>query len=279
VPAVSRVTDRPERFAFGKNWLRFLKYLTEERIAESQKSLCAMLETVDLRGKTFLDIGCGSGLFSLAALRLGAKRVFSFDFDPQSVACTEELKRRYFDRDQRWNIHRGSVLDSEFLSALGQFDIAYSWGVLHHTGNMWHALENVTPLVAAHGKLFIALYNDQGVLSTAWKTIKRQYNRGLAWRMVIIPTCAACLAIACLIKDVVFLRKNPLSRYREYKQARGMAYTTDLLDWLGGFPFEVAKPDAVFDFFRVRGFELAKLKTVGMGLGNNEFVFVKRRVQ
>lgn len=272
----SEAVKSAERFAFGKNWQRFLNYLTEERITEAQKSLCSMLGVEDLNGQSFLDIGCGSGLFSLAAMRLGVENVLSFDFDPQSVACGEELKRRYFYGDQRWKIRLGSVLDSEFLSSLGQFDIVYSWGVLHHTGNMWQALENVFPLVASDGKLFIALYNDQGVLSTAWKAVKQRYNRGLAWRIMITPTLGICLALACFIKDVLFLRRSPLFRYREYKRSRGMAYTTDLLDWLGGYPFEVARPDAVFDFFRVRGFELAKLKTVGMGLGNNEFVFLNR---
>lgn len=274
--AIDTTTISAERFEFGRNWQRYLTYLTEERIAEAQRSLCTMLEVEDLRTKSFLDIGCGSGLLSLAAMRLGAEKVHSFDFDPQSVACAQELKRRYFDGDESWRIQRGSVLDSGFLSSLGQFDIVYSWGVLHHTGNLWQALKNVTPLVASHGKLFIALYNDQDILSTLWKAIKRRYNHGLAWRMLIIPICGTSLAIACFIKDVLFLRRNPLSRYQEYKRSRGMAYTTDLLDWLGGYPFEVARPDSVFDFFRVRGFELAKLKTAGIGLGNNEFVFLRR---
>jgi 2-polyprenyl-6-hydroxyphenyl methylase/3-demethylubiquinone-9 3-methyltransferase len=268
--------DSGERFAFGENWQRFQKYLTEERIVEAEKSLCSMLEVDDLRGKSFLDIGCGSGLFSLAAMRLGAELVHSFDFDPQSVACAQELKRRYYDSAPNWRIQQGSVLNSGFLSTLGQFDVVYSWGVLHHTGNMWQALENTVPLVGGRGKLFIALYNDQDVLSTAWKAVKERYNRGLAWRVVIIPTFGTCLAVASFIKDVLFLRRSPLSRYREYKQVRGMAYTTDLLDWLGGYPFEVAKPDAIFNFFRARRFELVKLRTVGLGLGNNEFVFARQ---
>ncbi len=54
-----------------------------------------------------------------------------------------------------------------------------------------------------------------------------------------------------------------------------MSYFTDLLDWLGGYPFEVARPEDIFDFFRARGFEMVKLRTVGGGLGNNEFVFVR----
>jgi 2-polyprenyl-3-methyl-5-hydroxy-6-metoxy-1,4-benzoquinol methylase len=270
------VADSGERFAFGKNWQRFQKYLTEEHIVEAEKSLCSMLGVDELRGKSFLDIGCGSGLFSLAAMRLGAESVHSFDFDPQSVACAQELKRRYYDNVPSWKIQQGSVLNSRFLLTLGQFDIVYSWGVLHHTGNMWQALENTVPLVGSRGKLFIALYNDQDFLSTTWKAVKERYNRGLAWRVVIIPTFGACLAVASFIKDVLFLRRSPLSRYREYKRVRGMTYTTDLIDWLGGYPFEVARPDAIFEFFRARGFELVKLKTVGIGLGNNEFVFARQ---
>lgn len=266
-----------ERFAFGKNWQRFLSYLTEERILEAEKSLRAMLEVEDLRGKTFLDIGCGSGLFSLAAVRLGAERIVSFDFDLRSVACAQELKRRFFDGAPNWTIHQASVLDSRFLQALGQFDVVYSWGVLHHTGHMWQALANVIPSVGSDGKLFIALYNDQGTLSRIWKTIKRAYNRRLLWRLLIIPIFAGCLPVMFFAKDVFFLRKNPLSRYREYKRSRGMAYWTDLLDWLGGYPFEVARPDAIFDFFRARGFAMVKIKTAGIGWGLNEFVFVNRK--
>ena len=275
----SEPLDSTERYRFGRNWQRFLQYLTEERIVEAEKSLCTMLEMKDLEGKSFLDVGCGSGLFSLAAMRLGAERVHSFDFDPQSVACAQELKGRYFARAHNWTIQQGSVLDSEFLSSLGQFDIVYSWGVLHHTGNMWQALQNVIPSVAIEGRLFIALYNDQGVWSTAWTGIKKRYNRGLVWRLLFTPIFASYFALRGVFKDVLFLHRNPFIRFRQYKQSRGMAYTTDLLDWLGGYPFEVAGPDAVFDFFRKKGFELVKLKTAGTGLGNNEFVFVRCRRQ
>lgn len=278
VPSITLGTTAApqERFEFGRNWQRFLKYLTEERIVEAEKSLCTMLEVKDLRGKSFLDVGCGSGLFSLAAMRLGAEKVHSFDFDPQSVACAQELKHRYFAGAHSWTIQPGSVLDLGFLSSLGQFDVVYSWGVLHHTGNMWQALENVIPPVASQGKLFVALYNDQDILSTAWKAIKKLYNRWVVWRCLLIPAFTSCFAILFFTKDVLFLRRNPLSRYREYKRSRGMAYTTDLLDWLGGYPFEVAKPDDVFDFFQTKRFELVKLKTVGIGQGNNEFVFINR---
>ena len=109
----------------------------------------AALGTSDLAGRTFLDIGCGSGLFSLAALQLGAK-VHSFDYDPDAVATTRQLRDRYAP-DSDWRVEQGSVLDSSLISRLGQFDIVYSWGVLHHTGALWEALDAACRLVAPGG--------------------------------------------------------------------------------------------------------------------------------
>jgi 2-polyprenyl-6-hydroxyphenyl methylase/3-demethylubiquinone-9 3-methyltransferase len=263
------------RFGFGENWKRFLMHLDEERIAEAERSICNMLEVSDLAGKSFLDVGCGSGLFSLAAMRKGAERIHSFDSDPQSVACAQELKRRYFSEAYNWTIQQGNVLDESYLSNLGQFDVVYCWGVLHHTGNMWSGLHNIAPVVAANGKLFIAIYNDQDTQSHLWKAIKERYNRGTAWRLTIAAVFGSYFIGRGLIKDTLILRKNPLARYRQYKHSRGMAYWTDLRDWLGGYPFEVARAEAIFDFFKAKGYQLAKLRTAGVGHGNNEFVFVK----
>ena len=165
---------RGERFEFGKNWSRFLILLDEPRIVRAEQSLKQMLEIDNLEGRSFLDIGSGSGLFSLAARRLGA-RVHSFDYDPHSVACTKELRRRYFNNDPDWRIEEGSALDFDYVRSLGVFDVVYSWGVLHHTGAMWTALDNAQLAVAAGGKLFVAIYNDLGSRSRRWRWIKRTY--------------------------------------------------------------------------------------------------------
>lgn len=266
--------QRGERFAFGANWLSFLSVLNDTRIREAEKSLQSMLEVHDLRGKSFLDLGSGSGLFSLAAKRLGA-RVVSLDYDPQAVACTQELKRRYFDQDHTWTITEGSVLDPESLKRLGKFDVVYSWGVLHHTGAMWQALANVAGNVAQNGKLFLSLYNDQGVSSKRWRTIKRLYVRSprlIQWLIVLLLGIYLGVrkTMRRLIRGKVPLLLKEMKRYQE---KRGMSYFHDVVDWAGGYPFEVSKPEEVFDFYRSRGYTLIKLKTCGGGHGCNEYVF------
>jgi 2-polyprenyl-6-hydroxyphenyl methylase/3-demethylubiquinone-9 3-methyltransferase len=263
-----------KRFQFGKNWQNFLSVLDDERIAEAEKSLKTMLDVDNLENKSFLDIGSGSGLFSLAARRLGAK-VYSFDYDPNSVACTQELKRRYFPEDSRWTIEQGSVLDVDYLKSLGQFDIVYSWGVLHHTGDMWKALENIKFNIADCGYIYIAIYNDQGLQSKIWLKIKQIYCSGIFGKILIsLLVIPLYYILGAFIIDILRL-KNPMARYTEYKKKRGMSQFYDWFDWLGGLPFEVAKTDLVVNFFQKSGFELHNIKNVGKKSGCNEYVFVK----
>jgi 2-polyprenyl-6-hydroxyphenyl methylase/3-demethylubiquinone-9 3-methyltransferase len=260
------------RFAFGENWATFLRVLDGERIARAEESLRSMLGVNGLDGETFIDVGCGSGLFSLAAMRLGAARVHSLDYDPQSVACAAELRRRFFPHAETWTIARGDALDGDALRELGVWDVVYSWGVLHHTGAMWKALENVIALVKPGGALFVSIYNDQGRLSRFWKSVKRTYNRGPIGKALVSSVFVPYFATRWLAADVLRLR-NPVRRYWEYRSHRGMSAWHDWHDWLGGYPFEVATPEAIFDFYAARGFTLKRLKTCGGGLGCNELVF------
>lgn len=264
------------RFAFGENWTRFLTLIDEERIREAERSLREMLALESLSNRTFLDIGSGNGLFSLAAMRLGAKRVHSFDYDPASVGCAYQLKSRYFPCHPGWTLERGDVLDLEYLRGLGQWDVVYSWGVLHHTGNLRAAMENVIPLVRPGGLLYIAIYNDQGLRSRAWRAVKELYNEGPMGRMAVLALGLPSFALGCAVKDLV-TGHSPASRYVEYRRKRGMSITTDWIDWLGGYPFEVAKPETVFQFYRDRGFSLARMTTCGGRAGCNEFVFERDR--
>jgi 2-polyprenyl-6-hydroxyphenyl methylase/3-demethylubiquinone-9 3-methyltransferase len=260
-------------FAFGRNWQRFLRVVDAKRIAVAEDHLRRSLELERLDGLRFLDVGSGSGLSSLAAWRLGAT-VFSFDYDPDSVRCTEELRRRFCPDGARWHVEPGSALDAAYLGSIGAHDIVHAWGVLHHTGAMWQALENALIPLAPGGRLFVSIYNDQGLRSRAWHTIKRVYNAlppvaRVPYAGVVIGAVEGTSAV----KHLLTLRPHVYVReWITYRQRRGMSPVYDWIDWIGGYPFEVARVDAIFEFYRRRGLTLLRLKTTP-GLGCNEFVF------
>jgi len=270
--------EKGERFGFGANWKDFLQTVDEERVEEAVKSLRALLQRDSLVGSRIADVGCGSGLFSLAARRLGG-RVHSIDFDPDSVECTRILRSRYFPGDAEsgeWIIEQGSALDAAYLDSLGTFDVVYSWGVLHHTGAMWEALERVETLVAQSpgATLAIAIYNDEGWKSRWWSRVKRLYCSGRVGRWLVksvyYPWFMWLVVLASVVK-----RQNPAKHFSDYKKLRGMSVIHDWADWLGGYPFEVATPESIFKFYRERGFELVNLVTTN-SLGCNQFVFQRK---
>jgi SAM-dependent methyltransferase len=268
------LSPSPERFAFGKNWRKFSSLLSEERIRDAETSLASMLHCESLAARSFLDIGCGSGLFSLAAARLEAEHIHSFDYDEDSVACTAAVKEKFFPSDADWAIERGDITDPVYCRALGTFDVVYAWGVLHHTGAMWAAMENACACVAPGGTFFVSIYNDQGRRSRFWRRVKRVYNAlprplQLPYALLVaIPLQAPPLARA-----TATLRLGAYVRAWVKPRERGMSRWHDLIDWVGGYPFEVATPEEVFNFCRDRGFVLSELKTKRGGLGCNEFVF------
>ena len=258
---------KDKRFEFGDNWKNFLKHVDSSQIREAEKSLVEKTGLPSFQGKTFLDVGCGSGLFSLAAGNLGAK-VHSFDYDKNSVACAMELQNRFHSGNSAWTIEQGSALDSDYLASLGQYDIVYSWGVLHHTGNMYAALENALKNVKASGILFISIYNDQGVESRMWRIFKRFYiSAPKPVKLLMTVFVIFRFELLTVIKRLLSL-KSPLKT-----KERGMDLWHDAVDWAGGYPFEVAKPEEIVGFCNARGFKLEKLATSGSGC--NEYVFRK----
>lgn len=264
-------SNNKKRFEFGKNWQRYLDGIPDRAVEHSQRRLGELCGERSLQGLTFLDVGSGSGLSSLAAFNLGAA-VTSFDLDHDSVQCTRMLQQQHCPTGERWTVLSGSVLDKEFLNTLGSFDIVYSWGVLHHTGAMWTAIENLLALLKADGALLIALYNDQGIRSSCWYALKKIYNH--------LPHCLRPLLFwpvfiriwgPTTIRDI--FHGNPFHTWKSYVKERGMSPMIDAVDWIGGFPFEVATPEEVVSFFEGNGFQLTFQRCVGNGYGCNEFAF------
>jgi 2-polyprenyl-6-hydroxyphenyl methylase/3-demethylubiquinone-9 3-methyltransferase len=266
------VTRPPDAFAFGENWQRYIKgYLDSARAEIAKQSLVDFIGE-SIAEKSFLDIGSGSGLFSLGAYELGARPVVSIDVDPDSVAATNELRKRVANPDE-WQVIEASILDSTLVEGLAPADIVYSWGVLHHTGDMHTAIRNAAALVKPQGLFAIAIYNrvtGRFLDSERWWRIKRRYNHS--------PRAVQRLMQAGMIgywlAHTLKARRSPWRAAREYTE-RGMAVIPDLFDWVGGYPFEYAAIDEVVDFCRTNcGMEV--LKTVAVAPrdhGLNQFLF------
>ena len=265
---------RGQRFEFGKNWKSFSETIDEDRVEISKSAIQVLLGADRLDGLTFLDVGSGSGLSSLAAHRLGAT-VVSFDYDPDSVACTRALRDQEGVSDGEWRIVAGSALDADFLNSLGSFDVVYSWGVLHHTGDMWRAIELSAALVSPGGQYALALYNDQGIRSRVWTAVKRGYQR---MPRALKPAYAAATympreALFAMSEMAAGRPLGVVRSWRDYRRNRGMSRWHDIVDWVGGYPFEVSSPHEVFRRVSNLGFSLEYLRTVSGGLGCNEFTF------
>ena len=263
-----------QRFAFGKNWKRYLMGVGRAEVDAAKHSLALAVQNMQTTQATFLDIGSGSGLFSCAAYELGFSRIVSFDYDQDSVEATAAMEQLASAPDTRWSVSQGSVLDTDLMQALGTYDVVYSWGVLHHTGSMWQALDNAGRAVKANGQFFIALYNDQGWISKYWHIVKRTYVSVPGFvQLLMLLMFWTYFGLGLFVADLLRLR-SPLKRHTG--DVRGMKFFTDVIDWVGGYPFEVATPARVEEYLRARGFALTWQRVVGHRHGCNEFVF--RRV-
>jgi predicted RNA methylase len=260
-------------FSFGENWAQYAEKIDERRIEEAEKSLIRLVGRESIQGRTFLDIGCGSGLFSLAALRLGCQRLLAVDLDPNSVQTTRKTLERYAPAGANWDCRRISVFDLD-PAKVGTFDIVYSWGVLHHTGAMYKAIEKASAMVKPEGMLTLALYGKTPFCGL-WRIEKRIYSRSPKWVQRAIEKVYSAVVAARLA-----LKGESLKKRREtYFQQRGMDMYHDTRDWLGGYPYESISPQEAMTFMHKLGFEPIRsfvCPSIGLlGAGCDEYSFTK----
>ena len=273
-------------FSFGRNWVDYVNNFLDEKILNTVKeSLLKYLPEDEYRDKTFIDIGCGSGIFSFNALRLGCKKVISFDIDKYSIEATRIVKEKFshlLPKNYQWEIFEGSILDEDLVNKLkGQGDIVYSWGVLHHTGDMKRAIQNAAKMVSPNGYFIIAIYN-RVPSSEFWLRVKKFYNQSSLIIKKIMVYSVFILGI---------LKRKLLGQATEslFSRERGMSIFYDVIDWLGGYPYEYATFEEIKNFVEKLGFDLIKApkklpsppKTFLNRFsphytGNNEFIFRKK---
>jgi len=261
-------------FAFGENWSEYANLIDDTKIQEAEKGLLRLVTKEELAGKSFLDIGCGSGLHALAALRLGAVKVLATDIDPNSVATTKAVLDKYAPTGSQYEVQEVSVFDLPEATK-EQYDIVYSWGVLHHTGAMYEAITAATKLVAPDGLFAVALYRTTPMCGV-WTRIKRWYSQTSETNQKRTQN----LYIKLLKFKYKITRKDFEVMRNNYFNSRGMSFEHDVHDWLGGYPYESITPIQAKEYMQTLGYtEVRKFvhdSGIGFfGTGCDEFVFKK----
>jgi 2-polyprenyl-6-hydroxyphenyl methylase/3-demethylubiquinone-9 3-methyltransferase len=257
------------QFDFGKNWDEFSRHaLDAARVAEAKEYFELLTDGIDLNGKTFLDIGFGQGLSLLIATEMGAVST-GVDINPKCATVLKKNAGFYPDLDaESIRVITGSILDTSIMQELkssGTYDVVHSWGVLHHTGNMDLSMINAASLVKPGGYFIIAIYNTHWS-SPVWKKIKWVFNKSPVW---LQKTMIALFYPIIWLAKLLVTRKNPLN------QERGMDFFYDIIDWLGGYPYEYATPKEIIAFVEDLDFKNIRTIPAEVPTGCNQFVFKK----
>lgn len=266
--------DLDQHFAFGDNWADYARGVDDTRIAHARDALARLLGDV-VPGRSFLDVGCGSGVHSLAALQLGAARLLATDLDPASVATTREMLDRRAPAGAVWQADQVSVFDLD-PAVQGTFDVVYSWGVLHHTGAMHEAITAAARMVRPGGWFCLALYR-RTMLCAAWRVEKRLYVRsGERTRRALRAAYKRAFQLGLRLTG-----RDPVRHEAEYYRQRGMSLDHDIHDWMGGYPYESVTPAQLRRFVEPLGFDLEQqwVRPGGVGVfgsGCDEFRFRRR---
>ncbi|PKN67513.1 MAG: hypothetical protein CVU57_02065 [Deltaproteobacteria bacterium HGW-Deltaproteobacteria-15] len=261
------------QFDFGRNWLEFSqKAMTPEKVRQAREDFAWYMKGIDLSRKWFLDIGFGQGLSLLLAAEMGA-RVVGCDINAQCIKALTNSAAFFPDaRVDPADVLVGSILQKEVVESLRSrtpgcsgYHIVHSWGVLHHTGDMWSALKIAASLVRNQGYLALAIYNRH-VTSPAWLHIKWIYN---------IAPKPVRRAMVLFFFPLIFFAKWASTGRDPRIQERGMDFYFNVIDWIGGYPYEYARSDEVIHRTELLGFKCIRLKPAGVSTGCNQFLFVK----
>ena len=251
MPSTGDLKSASTHFEFGKNWESFVSTINDRSMSEAEAGLGKLFPNGELRDADVLDVGCGSGLSMLAAKRLGAASVTGIDIDRHSVQASRKLLSAHLPAGC-WSCIEESIFDFSSEREQG-YDIVYSWGVLHHTGDMWAAINKAAAQVKPGGLLVIALYR-RTPLCRFWTTEKRFYTKASE----PIKALVRFLYKSVFIVGLIATGRNPVQYIRTYVSNRGMSWHHDVHDWLGGYPYQSVSPEEVTDCVARIGFKLIR---------------------
>jgi 2-polyprenyl-3-methyl-5-hydroxy-6-metoxy-1,4-benzoquinol methylase len=257
-------------FDFGENWSEFSQHaLTAERTSQARGHFGQLIGDLPLAGKSFLDIGFGQGLGLLTATACGARAV-GCDINPKCAQVLERNRSHFPDLPALPSVVVGSILDEKVLEDLRRhagradgYDLVHSWGVLHHTGDMDRAIQNAASLVAPGGHFILAIYNRHWS-SLPWRVIKRCYVTSPRWVQRVLIR---------IFFPIIYVAKWLVTGRNPRQQERGMDFYYDVIDWVGGYPYEYASRREIEVRLTPQGFSLLRFHAARVPTGCNEFVF------
>ena len=270
------MSDSEGKFSFGINWTDFAKNKVDENIVSTHVNdalghllrMPGFLSAKPLEGKRVIDIGCGSGLSSLSFYENGCRDITSFDVNEDSIKATNIIKERFCNDESnlKWSIKEGSILDENLVSDLRsqeKYDLVYSWGVLHHTGDMRKAIDNTLSLCQSGSILWMALY-----IKVDQPDGEEIYQNDLKLKIKFNEASEETKKEMIVSRLKKVFGNNPATWTRPYDN-RGMTPINDVTDWLGGYPYEVARAKDIKRLLEANGFSEIEVLNENRASGTN----------
>lgn len=228
----------------------------------SEKHWLLFFTPDEVKGKSVLDSGCGTGIFSIIFAKNGAGQVTGIDISPGSLGTAEGLKQKFGLSNARFE--QQDMLHLPYPDAC--FDIVWAWGTVHHTTDPLGAIDGLIRVLKPGGSILLAIYKKtkvtwihEAIRKTLVRTPRRSWN-ALAKIMAFFGT------------PIVWTFK------RREKARQGETLSELILDWYFVPIRHYYKPDEIRTFLEGKGFKIENyLAHSGRFNSSSNFIFKARK--
>jgi ubiquinone/menaquinone biosynthesis C-methylase UbiE len=236
------------------------EYLPEVEASENHWKIFYSGEEV--KGKSVLDAGCGTGIFSIIFATNGAGRVTGIDISEGSLQTARGLKKKF-------NLENADFQKQDMLAlpfSDESFDIVWAWGTVHHTTDPFRAITELLRILKPSGSILLAVYKRTRLTflhEIIRKTLLRAPRK--TWK-------GLARVMAFFLSPVIFLFKK-----RE-KSRRGEKLEELIIDWYFVPIRHYYKPEEIRGFLEERGLVIEKyLPASGRFDSTSNFIFKARK--